>query len=198
MVFGLFQQALGAQLFDDQLTGFVSIQAVEIRWNQIAMLIIQADDGGINGEDIDQAAVCLGRDRGLVAAVVGPAATSRRDDQAGVDEQLQVSGCRRLADPELVDDELVAGAVLDRVAVLLGWEVRRNVLEPLEDLEAPFARHGSHDQFEVGEIAEEASEEAASPAPDETAAAVSDAPISPAARHSSSGIKVKCTLDTSV
>ncbi len=38
---------------------------------------------------------------------------------------------RWLAHPELVDDELVAGTVLDRVTVFLGREVGDRILEPV-------------------------------------------------------------------
>src|SRR4030095_8350225 len=62
----------------------------------------------------------------------------------------QVLTCRGLADTKLLRDEQAAHAVLDEVAIDLGWEVGARLLEPVEDLQSLLAGqrlddvHGKH------------------------------------------------------
>ena len=85
----------------------------------------------------------------MAASVVRPSLPSCWGDEASVSEHLQVSRCCRLAHAELVDDELIAAPMFERVAVLLRWKVGDRVLQPLENLEPTFARKRFQRSFEI-------------------------------------------------
>jgi hypothetical protein len=63
-------------------------------------------------------------DSGLIASVVDPPGTGRRDNEASLDEHLHVARRSGLGNFKLVGDEEVAGTVLDGITVHLGREVR--------------------------------------------------------------------------
>src|ERR1700730_5180704 len=76
----------------------------------------------------------------LVAAVEGPFFYPLRPDQAQARKDLEVLVRAGLRHAELVGDEEAAHAVLDQVAVDLGWEVGPRLLQPVEDGQPPVVR----------------------------------------------------------
>src|SRR5580693_10387275 len=80
--------------------------------------------------------VLEGANRGLVALVARPLPDPLGGDQPGPRERLQVRGGGGLGDAQLVGDEDHADAVVHKVSVALGREIRHRVAEPFEDLQA--------------------------------------------------------------